>query len=133
MPHPDYSLIPDFADLLALREENEDLRARLKRLLVVLDGRPENEGLHARLERLTQLDLECAHDGLRDIAGVARKYIPAEHQETALYLLALAYMRGRGDEISKGYSPVIVLRACPVCTGKSQSPSGERQRSRGEG
>lgn len=100
MPHPYAPLIPDFADLHALREENEYLRARLA--------------------HLTHLDLECAHHGLRDIAEVARKYIPAEHQETALYLLRLAYTRGRCDEMERGGAPVVVLRACPVCLGKGE-------------
>jgi hypothetical protein len=79
-----------------------------------------NDALHERIQRLTRLDLEGAHRGLQGIAEMARKYIPADQQETALYLLRLAYTRGRCDEVERGHCPPIVLHTCPACGGKGE-------------
>jgi hypothetical protein len=82
--------------------------------------RQANDALRERLERLTRLDLEGAHCGLQGIADLARKYLPADQHETALYLLRLAYTRGRCDEVERGHCPPIVLHTCPACGGKGE-------------
>lgn len=84
---------------------------------LVVELRRLNDALHERIERLTRLDLEGAHRGLQGIAELVRKYLPADQQETALYLLRLAYTRGRCDEVERGHCPPIVLHTCPACGG----------------
>lgn len=76
----------------------------------------ENHALRQRLATLTHLDLEGAHRDLKGFVEMARKYLSPEHHEAAVYLLRLAYMRGRLDESTRT-TPPIVLRACPICMG----------------
>lgn len=74
----------------------------------------ENANLRARLEQLTRIDLEGGFRNLAEIAGVARRYLPPAHHETAMLLLRLAYIRGQVDVMETTALPLRVV-LCPTC------------------